>query len=506
MNSPLKFQEPEHKYKRLSGPFALYFLLSAFCFLLAYQLSFAEQPDLTIESISLSSLSSLSASNSSPIEGETVILTAKVANLGAQTQDDIEVRFFEDSPDELGLQIEKGKIIIGLKSQERSEAEVRWRAKAKATKIYVLVDAGNLISESNEQNNLGELVIVGKALTLPRPKADEIKAAVRRGLDWLRSQQGDFYVICPKDGHYNPKFVKFCMVCRQPLEGLPVEKSEDENTKGGWNPILGPGSTALALLTFLSSGVAESDPTVQSGLDYLLHHTPVPNWEEWSDAYDFAAGVLALTATNNKGKDAYFNQVKYAVERLIRSQTKDGGWGYGHAPDMAHLHYVILALYAAKGWGLEIPQKVWQKAADWIKSVQRKDGGWSYAGLDVGSPWAESSYGSMTATAIMGLRICGVPMADPSLKGGLDWLKAHYTISSNPGAYEWHYYYLLALQRALDIPPRIKTMDDHNWYEEAASLLLSTQEADGSWKGSDQEDSITATAFVILFLHRAITH
>ncbi|MBI1924612.1 prenyltransferase, partial [Candidatus Poribacteria bacterium] len=84
------------------------------------------------------------------------------------------------------------------------------------------------------------------------------------------------------------------------------------------------------------------------------------------------------------------------------------------------------------------------------------------------------------------------------------WLNRHYTITSNPGAYEWHYYYLLSMQRALTIPPEQSLIGEHNWYDEGAAYFLSQQQPEGSWRGGDQEDPIISTCFAILFLKKAI--
>ncbi|HIE26351.1 TPA: hypothetical protein EYP66_03605 [Candidatus Poribacteria bacterium] len=455
-------------------------------------------PDFTIAPVDIR------FSTENPVEGESVTITVFVSNKGGEARDDIEVRFFEGTPDEWGLQIEKGDVIIGLGSGQKNKAEVKWRAKAGSKDIYVVVDPDNAIAEADETNNQGYRTITSRALTLPKPSQSEIKAAIQKGLNWLRTQQGELYVLCP-DGHENPAFLAKslgrCMICGKPLTEQQVLKKDNPETKGGWNPVIGPGATALALMTFLHAGVPESDQTVADGIDYLLHHAPVPNWEEWNDSYDFAAGILALQATGNKEK--YLEKVTYATERLLKMQIR-GGWGYGAFPDMAHMQYVIFALYAAQKWGIQIPEEVFKQVADWVKSMQREDGGWSYGGLDVGSPWAASSYGSMTATALMVLKICGVPTTDPQFQKGLEWLKRHYTITSNPGAYDWHYYYLLALQRAMTIPPEQPLIGERNWYEEAAAYLLSQQRPDGSWEAGAQEAAIMATPFAILFLTKAV--
>ena len=442
-------------------------------------------------------------SNANPLEGESVTITVLVSNKGGEVQDDIEVRFFEGTPDEWGLQIEKGDVIIGLGSGQKSKADVKWRAKAGSHDIYVVVDPDNAIAEANENNNQASHIITSRALTLPKPNQAEIEAAIQKGLSWLRTQQGELYVLCP-DGHENPALLASslgrCIICGKPLTDKRVLRKDNPDTKGGWNPLVGPGATALVLMAFLYAGVPESDQTVTDGIDYLLHHAPVPNWENWDDSYDLAAGVLALQATGDKEK--YLEKVTYATERILKMQIY-GGWGYGAYPDMAHIQYVLFALYAAQKWGIQIPEESFKQVVDWARSQQRKDGGWGYGGLEVG-PWAASSYGSMTATGLMIFKICGVPTTDLQFQKGLEWFKRHYTVTSNPGAYDWGYYYLLALQRAMTIPPEQPLIGENNWYEQAAAYLLSQQRSDGSWEAGAQEADIMATPFVILFLTKAL--
>ncbi len=454
----------------------------------------APLPDFTIAPIDFR------FSKNNPLEGESVIVSAYVKNIGGDARPDIEVRFYEGTPDEMGLQIEKGDIIIGLKSGRGKTAKVKWRAKAGSKDIYVVIDPDNAIEESNETNNQTHKAISSKALELKKPTQAEIEVAIEKGLKWLRTQQGELVITCP-DGHETPSFMESCMICLKPLKGRPIQRKDNEKTRGGWNPIIGPGATALALMAFLHAGVPESDQAVADGIDYLLHNTPEPDWNRWEESYDFAAAILALTATGNKEK--YLTRVSFATERILKMQLH-GGWGYGAYPDMAHMQYALLALYAAQKWSIEIPEETWKQAADWIKSVQRKDGGWSYGSPEIESPWAASSYGSMTATALMVLKVCGVPTTDPQLKKGLDWLKRHYTISSNPGAYDWHYYFILVLQRTMTIPPEQPLIGERNWYEEAAAYLLSLQQPDGHWKGGAQEAGLMATPFAILFLKKAI--
>jgi len=291
-----------------------------------------------------------------------------------------------------------------------------------------------------------------------------------------------------------------------------------ETMPGGWMSEIGPGMTSLALTVLLYGGVDEADPAIQKGINHLFNDAPV-TWEGWIDSYDYAVGILALTATGDKEK--YQDRVEFAVRKLEALQTDDGGWGYGAVADAAHVHYAVLGLYAAKQWGIEAKPDTWSRVAVWLTSIQQPDGGWKYnAGI---GPFAEDSYGSMTATAIMSLKAAGISPKNESIQRGIKWLEDHYSITRNPGSFYWHYYYLLAVQRAMDMPPKQEKLGGHDWYHEMASILISKQREDGSWLaatpiytvgnvteppaeivwGKDKGD-IMATSFATLFLIKAM--
>ena len=460
-----------------------------------------------------------------PIEGTAVTITALVSNKGTEdiTQD-IEIRFVEGNPNEGGLQIGTDAVLLGLKAGASGKTQVKWRASGGEAKIYVIVDPNNMIKESNENNNTAIRAIMCKKWSGPKVTDEQIKEAIRKGVEWLKSQQGEFYVTCP-NGHDNFMYSAMaygkCVICGASLEGIEPKRVHDETMPGGWLSEIGPGMTSLVVSALLNAGVPPSDPAIVKGIDHLFNKTPV-HWKQWTDSYDYAVFILALTSTGEKEK--YMETVEFSTRALIKGQTKEGGWGYGGmAADVAHLHYVILGLYAAKQWGVDIPVETWTKTVAWITGLQRPDGGWNYSGGDIG-PFAVGSYGSMTATAIMGLKAAGVSPDNESIKRGIEWLKKHYTIARNPGSFYWHYYYLLAVQRAMDMPPRQDRIGDHDWYSEMASFLVSKQKQDGSWVadtpiytagtagqiptdvvtwGKDRGDMMT-TAFAIMFLTRTL--
>jgi hypothetical protein len=458
------------------------------------------------------------------MEGDSVTISAEIANKGgADVKDDVEVRFIEGDPQAGGLQIGSDAAVFGLKAGATAKVQVRWRAAPGESRIFIAIDPDNIIKESNDNNNSVTRSIKGRIWTGTKVSDAQIKQSIKSGLDWLKTQQGEFYVICPNNHDnflYSAMGYGKCVICGASLKGIEPTRSPDEKMPGGWMAEIGPGLTALVVSALLYAGAGESDPAVQKGLDHLFTKTPAP-WKEWTDPYDYAVFILALTSTGNKKE--YMDEVEFSIEQLVKSQTKEGGWGYGGmAADAAHLQYVIYGLYAAQQWGAHIPTEVWTKAVTWLIKLQRPDGGWNYNGEGIG-PFAVDSYGSMTATAIMGLKAGGLGPSSESTKKGLDWLTKHYSITRNPGSYYWHYYFMLAIQRAMDMPPIQETLGGHDWYYEMASFLLSKQMPDGSWiadtpisatgvnaQVQDLSDwsagrgDIMTTAFAVMFLTKAM--
>jgi hypothetical protein len=173
------------------------------------------------------------------------------------------------------------------------------------------------------------------------------------------------------------------------------------------------------------------------------------------------------------------------------------------------MQYVVYALYSTHEWPeVKVPKRTWARAVKWIKTTQHYNGGWNY-NLSV-SPFAEGPYGSMTATGVMALKASGVSITSENMQKGLKWLENHYTITSNPGSFSWHHYYLLSLMRALEIPPSQEFLGEHDWYDQISRFLVHSQKDDGRWvdvpitdqsvPSSGQEEYFPTTCFAVLFL------
>ena len=91
----------------------------------------------------------ISFSDTSPMEGDTVTITAAVRNQGdADIKEDIEVRFVEGDPQKGGLQISSDVIVLGLDAGATGEVRVKWRAAPGRTEILVTADPDNLVKET----------------------------------------------------------------------------------------------------------------------------------------------------------------------------------------------------------------------------------------------------------------------------------------------------------------------------------------------------------------------
>jgi len=97
------------------------------------------------------------------------------------------------------------------------------------------------------------------------------------------------------------------------------------------------------------------------------------------------------------------------LEFLLKAQTPQGGWGY-HLGQTPGVEPTCAVLLAAKD---RSHTAEFQKAVEWLLSIQRQDGGWGINGEDLSSCW-------QTAWAVWVLPIIGI-QGQP-IKRGIGWL------------------------------------------------------------------------------------
>ncbi len=461
----------------------------------------AQLPDFHVDA------DSITFSNPAPVEGEEIIIWVRVKNVGDATptmNEDLVVNLYEGDPRKTQpLQILCRDVILELKPGKSGRVKARWRPPPGQAEIYAVVNPpGDAhIQEADAGNNVAHTTLVAEALTFPAATPKQIEKAIARGVAWIEAQQGKHSRTCLQCGAVN-QLILSCITCNANLKGL----AENFIPGSMWN--FGEDrtqETALALQALLGAGRTLDSTAVQKGLTFLLEQ----DWNEFS-VYQYAVVIPVLVATQDP---TYRARAQFAVNQLVKKQLPvknsqfadprdNGGWGYGYTADGAHMNMVIYALYAAKQAGLEIPQQTWERAEKWVRRNQIETGGWLYNLVDDGSPWAIGVYGSMTATGLWALRACGAPVEDAQIQKGIAWVRKYWTLTRNPGANSWLYYYLLSLQRFCDIPPMQETLAGHAWYDEMSSMMVARQEPNGRWQGA--ESDFLTTCFAVMSLSRAL--
>ncbi len=305
-------------------------------------------------------------------------------------------------------------------------------------------------------------------------------------------------------------------------KGLAYLRSVQE-PDGSWGRY--PATTALALAAFLRNGRTETkEPAVAKGVKYLLAAARADGGI-YSDAdpqlalpnYNTSLALMTLALTRNA---AYVPIIRKAQAFLIKAQfdeddgikptdPKYGGIGYGDDPgdnDRPDLSNLQLALEALKESGAETSSPVWKKAIVFIQRVQNRkesndqewvkagpnDGGFAYdtKGTSFSGSGGHASYGSMSYAGLKSYIYAGVKKDDPRAKAAWDWIRANYTVSEHPGMGDASlYYYYHTVAKTFDVYGKKVIKDakgkSHDWSQELAAQLNSTQHPDGSWANTN---------------------
>jgi len=186
--------------------------------------------------------------------------------------------------------------------------------------------------------------------------------------------------------------------------------------------------------------------------------------------------------------------------------------------DNSNAQYAALGLRACLDAGIDVEISVLARARQWWLRSQNRDGGWGYC--DCGSTGggeeneksvSNSSYGSMTVGAVGALCIYDYFLKmdyknDPAVKSGVAWIAANYEVTRNPKKTNFAVlYYLYGLER-VGLLYGTEKFGANEWYPDGANHLLQTQQG-GTWNSGDRlvkgaAQTTVDTCFAILFLRR----
>jgi squalene-hopene/tetraprenyl-beta-curcumene cyclase len=325
--------------------------------------------------------------------------------------------------------------------------------------------------------------------------------------------------------------------------GLEYLRTKGQAADGTFTIQAGPGITALTVTAAIHNGVALDDPLVAKGLKALegfIQRDGGIYGNGRLKNYETCVGILAFAAANDDGryKDVIANANSFvrglqigAAADSDQADPRWGGVGYGgpDRPDLSNTSYFIDALKAA---GAEGNDEAIQRALAFVSRCQNLDtafndtkyaklvgdGGFYYViPTEDGEGDSERrtpngglrSYGSMSYSGFKSLVYAGLAENDPRVKAVLEWVKNNYSVEENPGvgsAGLFYYYHAFASALAAGKVADVTDANGatHNWREYLAAELFNRQNADGSWTNANRQwfenDPNLATAFALLAL------
>jgi hypothetical protein len=271
-----------------------------------------------------------------------------------------------------------------------------------------------------------------------------------------------------------------------------------QTADGAWsNPggEQGPAINALCLLALVAEG---GDPrygphaaTLRRGLDALLRAQDA-NGYFGPSMYHHGFATLALAELYGAMDDSRLGPaLEKAVRLILDAQAKShvGGWRYSPTStdgDTTISGAQLVALFAARNAGLEVPEAAIERALEFYRRCQDAAGGIGYTEVGGGS-------GPRNAIAVL---VAGLAQEQDSrlFRGSWDWLRR--SGEGQSGGYLFYYYYYAAQAWF-----RADMAAWRTWNRQMADRLLSTQNAQGGWDGPQGSTFCTASALLSMALN-----
>lgn len=244
----------------------------------------------------------------------------------------------------------------------------------------------------------------------------------------------------------------------------------NQNPDGSWN--VGGGHraaiTAYVLHAFLAAGNTPNQgpygKQVDHGVQFLLScvrpdgYIAAPTGEH--NMYGHGISTIVLGEVYGMTQDATMRpKLEIAINLIISSQNKQGGWRYQPRPADADVSVTVLqavALRVARNSGIAVPQATIDKATQYVRSCMTPQGGFAYQ-----SGGSEPGF-ARTAAAIYSLQVLG-HYDDPMIAQGAKYLDA------NIDQKEWFTYgqfYAMPAHYMIGGPAWPK------WYDHVSAQLL----------------------------------
>ncbi|MEN9361275.1 MAG: hypothetical protein RL095_2810 [Verrucomicrobiota bacterium] len=273
--------------------------------------------------------------------------------------------------------------------------------------------------------------------------------------------------------------------------------SSRQSPDGGWGSGYesGPGVTGLCVLSILAHG---DDPnfgpyasTVKKGITAIIRGQDRTGYLG-SSMYHHGFGTLALAEAYGTVADPKIGPaLEKAVQLILASQANNptGGWRYdpsGKDSDTTAAGCCLMALYAARNAGINVPDAAVDKALEYYSRCQSPDGGFGYT----------SPGGSNTPRSAIGLLVYAIGKHKNSdvYRKALDYVR------TNRDRADGHYYHYTIYY----VPQALFQSDYQVWKEwnrKHIETCRQRQRADGAWQSGEGEAFATAATLLSIALN-----
>ena len=259
---------------------------------------------------------------------------------------------------------------------------------------------------------------------------------------------------------------------------------------------------ALAGMAWMAGGSTPGrgpyGTNVEQCIDFILANTQESGFINVSNASShgpmYGHGFATLFLAECYGmtmRDEIREKLSKAVQLIVNTQNKDGGWRYQPVRRDADISVTIcqvMALRAARNAGLFVPRETIDRCTDYVKRSQNADGGFMYMIQGGQSAFPRSAAG------VVALYSAGI-YDGPEISKGLAYLMG-YIPKPNQFNRESHYFY----GHYYAVQAMWHAGGDHwtRWYPAVRDALIARQGDDGSWSDAICVEYGTAMACIVL--------
>ncbi|MBN1910082.1 MAG: prenyltransferase [Pirellulales bacterium] len=294
---------------------------------------------------------------------------------------------------------------------------------------------------------------------------------------------------------------------QQAIDRALVELASRQQENGSFGAAHLQGNVAITALAGMALMAGGSTPdrgpygqNVTRALDYILAHSQPSGYiiaegtTSQGPMYGHGFATLFLAECYGMSPNPKLREkLSLAVNLIVTSQNKEGGWRYYPNSTDADLSVTIcqiMALRAARNAGIHVPKKTIDRCTQYVKNCQNPDGGFRYQ-----IPPSNSRF-PISAAGVVALYSAGI-YEGPEITRGLAYVMAHIP-GSKAGEtvkdlfpFYGQYYAAIALWQA-------GGADWPRWYTAARNYLLAERMKDGTWFSNYTTDYATAMALIVL--------